>query len=322
MNLRLAGALCAFVLGVGMLPGVLADAFGLAARVNGMEISNEKLEKSFEEYLRENNVNVGAIRYPDRYKAMKRETLDLLIDQLLLWQAAQDSDMVATPAEVSAAFDDMRAQFKSAQNFRDRLAAEGYSEDSYREHLKQLVSASKYLESLSGDIGVSDTEVHDFYTRNPDKFQVPEVVRARHILIKLDASRSDEEQRGRRKQIEDILAQARAGADFARLATEHSEDTSAAQGGDLGYFPRGKMVKSFEDAAFGLQPGELSGVVETPFGLHIIKLEERHAPTILPEADARERITGYLTALKREQAVSTGMETLRSSAKIEILVPL
>ncbi len=322
MSTRLAWAVCVLALGLEPWTAALGEAFGLAARVNGAEISNQQLEKSFEEYLRENKVNVGAIRYPDRYKAMKRETLDLLIDQVLLWQAAQEADMVATPAEVTQAFDDMQSQFKSADNFLSRLAAEGYNEASYREHLRRLVSARKYLESLAGEVEVSDAEIHAFYTENPDKFRVPEVVRARHILIKMDAAASEQRKREAHEQIEAILAQAREGADFAQLASEHSQDSTASQGGDLGHFPRGRMVKPFEEAAFALQPGELSGVVETPFGLHIIKLEERHEPRTLLETDARDRIRDYLAAAKSKQAVTSRIEALRSSADIEILVPL
>ena len=118
-----------------------------------------------------------------------------------------------------------------------------------------------------------------------------------------------------------MLARLEAGEDFATLATEASQDSSAAQGGDLGYFPRGKMVASFEDAAFALQPGEISGIVESPFGLHIIKVEDRQPAQTVPEALAQERIEEHLLGEKRQQAAANELVALRAAATIEIVAP-
>ena len=312
-------SLCA--LGAASTSLAQAHAYGLAAKVNGVGIASQTLERNFEEYLRENNVNVAAIRSPDRLKAMKRETLDLLINQELLWQAAQKQDMIASPEEVDEALEALQAQFKSRDAFLSRLAIEGYTEASYREHVKRLVSAQKYLGSLSSDGAVSDAAVQAFYTDNRERFRLPELVRARHILLKVSPEADADSRRAAREKMEAILAEARKGADFAQLARVHSEDASAAQDGDLGFFPRGKMVKPFEDAAFALQPGEISDVVETRFGLHVIWVEERQEPRLLPEEDVREQIRAYLAAMGRQQDVDKQIEALRSGAEIEILLP-
>ncbi len=301
---------------------VLAQAYGLAARVNGVGIANETLEKNYEEYLRENNINVAAIRYPERVVAMKQETMDLLINQELLWQAAEQQGMVATPEEVSRALDDMQAQFRSEAAFRNKLAIEGYTLESYRTHLQRLVSARKYLDQVSARVAVSADEVHAFYTENPDKFRLPELVRARHILLKLGPGAEAAAQQAVREKLAGILEQARNGDDFAALANRYSEDTSATEGGDLGFFARGQMVKPFEDVAFGLQPGEISEPVTTPFGLHLIKVEERQPERSVSEDEAREQIRTYLLGEKQQQAVDNEIRTLRSGAQIEILLPL
>lgn len=301
---------------------VLAQVYGLAARVNGVGISNETLERNYEEYLSENNVNVAAIRYPDRIDAMRRETLDLLINQELLWQAAQKQGIVATPEEVSRALDDMQTQFHTEEAFLSRLAIEGYNRESYRMHLKRLVSARKYLDTLSGEVAVSDTEVHTFYTENPDKFRLPEQVRARHILLKLNPGDDEQVKHAVREKMAGILAEAGNGGDFAALARQYSEDASATQGGNLGFFARGEMVKPFEEAAFGLQPGELSAIVETPFGLHLIKLEDRRPARIVSEDQARWQIQAYLLEVKQQQVKDYEIRTLRTGAQIEIMLPL
>jgi hypothetical protein len=162
-----------------LFPGAAAHAqvhaYGMAAKVNGEGISNEALERSFQEYLRESNVNLGSVRNPERVKGMRREALDLLIDQELAWQAAQKTTVLATDAEVDEAVVAMRAQFKSEQAFASRLAIEGYTEASYREHLRRLVSARKYLDRVAAKAPpVSDEEIHTFYAANPDKFTVTE----------------------------------------------------------------------------------------------------------------------------------------------------
>ncbi len=160
-----------------LLPGAMGPAraqvtaYGTAAKVNGIEISNQTLERNFQEYLRENNVNLGAIRNPDRVKAMRREVLDLLIDQELAWQAAQREKILATKAQVDEAVASMKAQFKSEQAFASRLAIEGYTGKSYREHIRRLVSAREYLDRVAARTPrVGDDEVHAFYSANPEKF--------------------------------------------------------------------------------------------------------------------------------------------------------
>ena len=185
MTLRLAGRAVSRMLASGvagllvLLPAVSAraqvHAYGMAARVNGAGISNEALERSFQEYLQESKVNLASVRNPERAKALRREALDLLIDQELAWQAAQKENSLATEAEVDEAVGAMRAKFRSEQAFASKLAVEGYTGASYREHLRRLVSARKYLDRIAASApGVGDGEIHAFYAANPDKFTVTE----------------------------------------------------------------------------------------------------------------------------------------------------
>ena len=297
------------------------NAYGTAARVNGVDISNEKVERNFEEYQRDKEINIAAIRYPNRVTMMRQEVLESLIAQELIWQAAQEHDVIASDDMVDDAMQEAGAQFASQQDFIGRLAAEGYTVASYREHLRQMLSAQHYLASIAADIDVSDAECQEFYIANPDKFELPEGMRASHILLRLPATADAAAREQVSQKAAGLLARLEAGEGFAALAIEASEDTSAAQGGDLGYFSRGKMVKPFEDAAFALQPGEISGIVESPFGLHIIKVEDHQSAQTVPEAVARERIKAHLTEQKRQQLAADEIASLRASASIEVLTP-
>jgi peptidyl-prolyl cis-trans isomerase D len=133
----------------------------------------------------------------------------------------------------------------------------------------------------------SASEIQAYYDQHlANDFTKPEQVHARHLLVRVASDASDEERAAARKRIEGLRAEIAAGADFATVAKEHSDDRgSGAQGGDLGWFPRGKMDPAFEKAAFALEPGTLSDVVETPFGFHLILVEAHDpgGPQPLPE---------------------------------------
>ena len=126
-----------------------------------------------------------------------------------------------------------------------------------------------------------------------------------------------------REQMAPILERARAGEDFAALAREFSDDFATRQaGGDTGLFHRGQMAPAFEAAAFALEPGEISDVVETSFGVHIIKMEERRAEEVLALKDIREQLHEHVQNERVEQAVNAEIERLRAAADIQILIPM
>ena len=293
-----------------------------AARVNGVEISNETLEKNFEEYQRENNVNVGAIRHPNRVTEMKRQVLDTLIDQELVWQVVQARDLYASPAIVERSLDRIRGQFPSEDEFVTRISIEGFTPESYREHVRRMVSGQLYLETVAETAAVSADEIHDFYADNTDKFEMPEMARARHILLKVHPNANEETRAGVYERMDAIVAQLEDGADFAVLAATYSEDSSKDNGGDLGYFPRGQMVPQFDEAAFTTEVGAVSGIVETIYGLHLVKVEDRQPAQIVPESMAQQQIYDHLLEVKRRQAMREEIATLRAAADIEVLLPL
>ncbi len=151
------------------------------------------------------------------------------------------------------------------------------------------------------------------YRVQPEKFQTPEQIRVRHILI--DSRACDAE-----KRIEQLLQQVRGGADFAALAREHSQDPgSAGRGGDLGFFPRGRMAEEFDNAAFALkQPGEVSGIVRSQFGLHLIKLEERKPAARQPFEKVREALVKDLRERNSRNLRAQATEPILKSMKTDM----
>jgi peptidyl-prolyl cis-trans isomerase C len=296
------------------------SAYGAAAKVDGVEISNASLEASFEEYQRDNNVNISAVRYPGRVVEMRGEVLEELVNQELVWQTVKEKQLIASPEEVDKALEEVREQFDTEDGLIRRITIDGFTPESYRVHVQKQVSTAKYMQNVSSRATVSREEVHEFYVNNPDKLQVPETVRSRHILLTVHPNADENTRKGVRDKMDGIIEQLANGADFATLANTYSDDESSADGGDLGYFQHGQMVKPFDDAAFALNVGEISGIVETVYGLHVIKLEDRQPRQTVTEEMAFEQIFDYLMQLKRRQALIDEISRLRRNAEIEILV--
>lgn len=159
-------------------------------------------------------------------------------------------------------------------------------------------------EVFAEKISPAEEEVQAYYDANRDDFRQPEEVHARHILFRVEPGASAEEKEAARSKASAVLKELEAGGDFAALARQHSQDATAGAGGDLGWFGRGRMVPSFEQAAFALLPGAISEVVETPFGYHIIKVEDKRAERLQPLEEVRETVVERIRAQRgRELAL-------------------
>jgi len=298
---------------------------GDAVRVNDETISYQRFQGFYVEYRNSKGVQVGA--RGDQLELLKRlriEAMDLMIEQELVKQAAENEGIAGDPAEVDKQIAELRDVFDTDAQFRMKLEADGYTEETYRRHVQRMAAAKVYLDRIRADASdVRDSEVEQFYEENEDRLTLPEQVRVRHILLTWKPMGTQDDRAAIREQMEPILERARAGEDFAALAREFSEDSATkGNGGDTGFFYRGTMVPAFEQAAFALQPGEVSDPVDTVFGVHIIKLEERQEARLLPLDEVREQLQDYVREEKMEAAVGAKVDELRAAADVQVLIPL
>ena len=180
--------------------------------------------------------------------------------------------------------------------------------------------ATEYLKGeVVNNVTVSDKDIKTYYDEHPDEFKIPEMVRTRHILIRVDAGASEEDKQKAKEKAEDILNKINSGEDFSKLASEFSEDTmTKSKGGDLGFISRGRLVEPFEDAAFALKPGEVSDIVETQFGYHIIKVEEKKEAGVEPYDSVKDTIKQQLIQNRRQSEVINFIEKAVKDAGVEI----
>lgn len=171
---------------------------------------------------------------------------------------------------------------------------------------KRLIVETYLKKKVEQEAKVSDEEMKKFYEENKDKFKSGEQVRASHILVKTE------------QEARDVLAQLKKGAAFEELAKKYSQDNTAAKGGDLGWFSKGAMVQEFDKAAFGLKEGELSGIVKTQFGFHIIKVTGKRPAGVRSFDEVKDQIKANLLPAKQQEIFQKMREDLKKGAKISI----
>lgn len=243
-------------------------------------ILESELKTQLEFYLTQTGKKV---ENPEELNILRKTLLDQMInDRLLLAKAEKDTLLKINEKEIEQTLEDqlskIKSQFPSEEAFQKELKTEGLTEAelkrNYREQIKEQILRDKLISSKLSKANISLREVKEFYQSYKDSLpEQPESAKLSQILLKIEPSQKTLDS------LKDfasmILAKAKAGEDFSELAKNYSEDPSAKQGGDLGFLKRGEILPEFEMKAFSLNPGEISDLVQTSLGYHIIKLEEK-----------------------------------------------
>ena len=295
-----------------------AEGGKMAVKVNGKTITEAEVA---EEEARL-TMAMGGRMDPQQLESMKpmirEQAVNNLINRELLAEAVKKEGIKVAPEDVDARISELETAAGGPEGFNNRLAMMGVSRPEIRQEMELGIAIERLMESRGGPGGEpTEADMRAFYDDNPGQFQQPPQVKASHILFMVQADGGEAEKAAKRQEAEEVLAEIGGGADFAALATEHSDCPSSSKGGDLGYFGRGAMVPPFEEAAFGLEPGEMSGIVETRFGYHIIKVEDKTDARTVPFEEAKPNIAQFLGGQNKQQAMSSVIEELRAGAEIE-----
>lgn len=253
---------------------------------------------------------------------IRRTALDRLVEKKLVEQKIRELNIKVSEEEIRQAIEDVKKQnnMPSQEALVAALANQGLSFDQYRAQLQEQIEKLKLVSiEVRAKIHVSETEMHEYYEANRQKYTEDESYRARHIFFKTgEKSPADEIKRTMTTALM-VLAEAKSGKDFAELAKNYSEDPAARKdGGDLGVFKKGDMQAELESAILSMKPGEVSELVYTPVGFHIIKLEERISGKQKPFEGLKGEIEEAIYRKKSEERFSQWAKELRSKASVEL----
>lgn len=289
----------------------------VVAKVNGAPIKRNDLELAMKVMLAQSGM--GASVPPEMKGQMESAAMQQLIASELLYQAGQKLEMKELDKQVEEKVAETKGRYPSAGDFEKELKNNGLTEADLKDLTKKSLVINNYIEKeIISKITVSEADAKKFYDENAEKFKTEESVRASHILIKADEKATPDEKKKAKEKAEAIAKKVKAGEDFAELAKKESGCPSASVGGDLGYFGKGQMVPAFEKAAFEMKAGDISGIVETSFGYHIIKVTDKKAAGSIDFKEAKPRIEDYLKGQKVQTTIMAKIDELKEKAKIEV----
>ena len=288
---------------------------GVIARVNGTSIDAIELRRARKVMLR------GQTPPADQNAAIDKQAVEQLISAQLLFQAASKAEVKDLDKQIDAKLAQGKERFKDEQEFKKAIKELEMDEKDLREYTRRDLLITNFVDStFVTKAVVSEEDVRSFFDKNQDRFKQDETVKASHILIGVEGNATADEKNKAREKVDKLKKELAGGADFATLAKGNSTCPSAPQGGDLGFFGKGQMVPAFEKAAFALKQGEVSDVVETQFGYHIITVTEKKPAITAEYKDVKAKIEEYLKGQKVNEAIQKYLEEVKKTAKIEILL--
>ena len=294
------------------IPGSLPE---IVANVNGLEISKDELLRradALQAQLPPSEV------HPDFYQRV----LDQMINDELLYQAVEAKNLAPTQAEIDSEFENQSKGFGGKAAFAEALAKEGISPDQVKRDLQKEIGIQRLVErDLVPQVTVSEEEKRTYYDGNPEEMRGSPEFRVAHILIQVPTDATAEVKEAARKKASALRSMIEVGQDFGDLARRNSGDPgSKDNGGELPWMSKGETVPPFEAAAMALEIGEMSDVVETQFGFHILKLLELRGGDLIPYEQVQGRIEEYLKQLGLQKRLETEVETLRTQGTVEVFI--
>lgn len=299
--------LAAFLAGCGMVrvnPEV--DNNTVVAKVDGEEIKKEEYNKLFGIFKVQYEQQFGTEVWEQETEGRKfgdvarEKLLDMLIDEKLQMKKAAEIGITVTDDEIKSEIEKAKKYFDSEDKFNEFLKGQNMDLEYFKQSVKKELTINKLIEKLTEKVVATDEDVKAYYDTHQDEFIS---VKASHIL--LDA----------KEEAEKMLQRVKAGENFNELAKENSKDPTVKENsGELGYFKHGDMLEPFEKAAFAMNPGEISDIVQTDFGFHIIKVEDKKLEEF---EDIKEQIKGSILSDKKNSEYDKRLEEMRKNTKIE-----
>jgi peptidyl-prolyl cis-trans isomerase C len=290
----------------------------MVAKVNGKKISESEVAKETQRLSMQMSAQMNPQQVQAAQGAIRKQAIDNMISRTLLDQAASKEGIKVAQADIDARISDIKKSFPTEQDFTARLGTMGMTPAEFQNEIETGMRFDALLAKHTPEVKApTDDELKTFYDQHTSEFEQPEQLRASHILVTVNKDDPAQVKSEKLAKITKIRNDIKGGADFAQMATQYSDCPSKERGGDLGYFTKGQMVAPFDAAAWALKVGELSDIVTTDFGYHIIKVTDHKPAHTVTLDEAKQDITNYLQNQQKQAAVGNYIETLRADAKIE-----
>jgi len=287
-----------------------------AAIVNNIVISKLVLDQNVNIVLRKKGLLKSDLP-PDQLKEITTHTLEELINRELLFQESQRLGIRIEPQIVNQQYDLMQKMYPDKKVFAEKLSAVNLSEKEMKSEVERgLIIRRLIQEKVVSRAQTPEEESLAFYEKNKGQFKQPEMVRAQHILFSFSPGTSPVQKQKTREAMEKIQKRIKRGESFSELAKKFSNDPNGKNGGELGYFDREKMVEPFSRAAFALGVNEVSNIVETEYGFHLIKVLDKKPERIPAFEEIKEDITQLIVQKKIANGIKSYIQILRDKAKI------
>ena len=288
------------------------------AIVNGMAISRSEVDQEMDSLFHKFKDMAFPEKTEEFNSKLWKQALENVINRKLLFQEAERQNIRPEEALIEERIAEIARKFHTRKRFEKQLANLQISEEKLRQEIEHDLKIKILLDRHIPPVeDVSQEEIEEFYHANSESFHIPERVRASHILISVSDEDDPKTHAQKRQRLFEIREDIKNGEKFQKLARKYSDCESKSKGGDLGYFAKGKMVKSFEDVAFQLEVNELSDIIKTEYGYHLIKLTDRQESRIVPLEEAKDKIISFLQREKRDLAIRDYLLNLRSISRIE-----
>lgn len=291
-------------------------------KVNGKSITEAEVMDEIDRYMTTQGGQIPPQMKQNAYVIFYEDSVKRLTQMTLLEQKAEELKIVAPKEEVDEFIAQIKEKAKSEEAFQAMLKQRDTTEEELRkDYGKQLVYQKVLEAEVKEPTDPTEDACKEFYDSNQQYFQTPEQVQASHILLLADEKTSAEDKTKAQAELAGLRKKIEAGEmTFADAAIAHSKCPSAPQGGDLGWFGRGQMVKPFEETAFGMKEGEVSQVVETQFGYHLIQLNGKREEGVTPLDEVKPQISAHLKNAEMQTNVQNYIESLEKAAKVETVM--
>lgn len=290
------------------------------AKVNDSPITRAEVDRVIRIFIAESRVSHDIS--PEARTQAEEAALEQLIATRLLYHAGLKLEIKDLDRQIAGKIDKEKTKFPTPAAYDAALKTNNFTEQDAQHIVRNdIVVTNLVTKEIINKIVVSDADAKTFYNQNMEKFTKQENIRLHHILSGIEQQATAEEKQKSKEQAEAIRTRILAGANFTAVAKAESSCPSKEEGGDLGNFEKGDLIPEFEKATELLKIGEISNVVETKDGYHILKLVEKN-PTIVQTFDeAKEKIQRFLKQMKTQQAIQDYVADLRKMAKIEMYAP-